>query len=286
MNARVSLFVNCFERDYRQVLGVGFMKAKAGQFQFPFARVIVTLNNITDAAAAVTLAKAAVERGEIDEYIEVALALPQALKKCGLDLRDLGLVRHYTDFALVAVTHAAPGYLLYCCAQVDLVTPFDWVSDAVATMESDPRILVANPCWASDHEGAQRESVCRDGHYWFGKGFSDQCFLADAGRLAAPIYRYKHEAGGRYPMSDLGDIFEKRLDAYMRHHNLLRISDSRVFYNHAGVEGVGYPKLPLMRRILRKANRLLSFHKFDESAAAKMRDEAVLSQKYSEKGRL
>lgn len=284
MNARVSLFVNCFERDYRQVLGVGFMKAKAGQFQFPFARVTVTLNNIADAALAVTLAKGAVERGEIDGYIEVAEALPQALEWCGLALRDLGLVRHYMDFALVAVTQAAPGYLLYCCAEVDLVTPFDWVSDAVAKMESDPRILVANPCWASDPDGARRESVRRDGHYWLGHGFSDQCFLADACRLAAPIYRYKHEAGGRYPMSDLGDIFEKRLDAYMRHHNLLRISDSRVFYNHAGLEGLSYPKLPLMRRILRKVRRLFGFHKLDESAAVKLQDEEALSQKHSAKG--
>lgn len=283
MSARVSLFVNCFERDYRQVLEAGFMKAKAGQFHFPFARVIVTLNNIVDAASAVTLAKAAVGRGEIDEYIEVAEALPAALEKCGLALRDLGLVRHYMDFALVAVTHAAPGYLLYCCAEVDLVTPFDWVSDAVAKMESDQRILVANPCWASDLAGAERESLGRDGHYWFGNGFSDQCFLVDAGRLAAPIYRYKHETGSRYPMSDLGDIFEKRVDAYMRHRNLLRISDSRIFYNHAGVEGLGYPKLPLMNRIFRRGKRLLGFHRFNTGGAAKLHEGGVHSQNHSTK---
>ena len=262
------------------------MKAKASQFQFPFARVIVTLNNIADAVSAIALAKEAVERREIDEYIEVALALPEALEKCGLTLRDLGLVRHYMDFALVAVTCAAPTYLLYCCAEVDLVTPFDWVSDAVAKMESDPRILVANPSWASDPAGAQRESLRRDGHYWVGNGFSDQCFLADASRLAAPIYHYRHEAGGRYPMSDLGDIFEKRLDAYMRHQNLLRISDSRVSYKHAGVEGLGYPKLPLLRRLIRKGKRLLKFHKSNEGAAVKLQSGEVLLHKHSTKGRI
>jgi hypothetical protein len=284
MSTRVSLFVNCFERDYRQVLGRGFMKAKASQFQFPFARVVVTLNNIADEATAVALAREAVERGEINEYIEVAQALPKALEKCGLALRDLGLVRHYMDFALVAVTHAKTDYLLYCCAEVDLVTPFDWVSDAVAQMDLDQRILVANPSWASDPGGAQRESLRRDGHYWLGNGFSDQCFLADAGRLAAPIYRYKHETGGRYPMSDLGDIFEKRVDAYMRHHNLLRISDSRVFYNHVGVEGLGYPRLPLMKRILRKGKRLLAFHKSNAGAAVKLQAGEVISQRHTTKG--
>jgi hypothetical protein len=284
MNARVSLFVNCFERDYRQVLGPGFMRMKSNQFRFPFEKVIVTLNNIADTASAVALAKEAVGRREIDEYIEVAEALPNALEKSGLSLRDLGLVRHYMDFALVAVTCAAPGYLLYCCAEVDLITPFDWVTDAVAKMESDSRILVANPSWGSDPGGAQRESLRRDGHYWLGSGFSDQCFLVDAGRLAAPIYRYKHDAGGRYPMSDLGDIFEKRVDAYMRHHNLLRISDSRIFYNHAGVEGLGYPKLPLMRRILRKGKKLLDFHKVNATRVLGLQAGEALSEKRVTKG--
>jgi hypothetical protein len=279
MNARVSLYVNCFERDYRQVLGVGFMKAKASQFRFPFESVVVTLNNIEEEASALALARQAVERGEINEYIVVEDALPKALEICGLKIKDLGLVRHYMDFALVAVTCAAPTYLLYCCAEVDLVTPFDWITDAVAKMESDPRILVANPSWASDPGGAQRESLRRDGHYWLGDGFSDQCFLAAASRLAAPIYRYKHSAGGRYPMSELGDTFEKRVDAYMRHHNLSRISDSRAFYNHAGVEGVGYPKLPLMKRILRKGRRLLEFRKVNPDTVVKLQAVEVLSEK-------
>ena len=284
MNNHVSLFVNCFERDYRQVLAPGFMKAKASQFRFPFQRVVVTLNNITDPTSAVGLAQGAVRRGEVDEYIEVAAALPGALKRCGMELQDLGLVRHYMDFALVAVSSAAPHYVLYCCAEVDLVTPFDWISDALAKLEADPRILVANPSWASDPGGAQRESICRSGEHWLGRGFSDQCFLADAGRLAAPIYRYKHEAGGRYPMSDLGDIFEKRVDAYMRHHNLLRISDARVFYNHAGVEGKGYPRLPLLKRILRKGRRLFGLREINSTASEIRENGSGLTNHASMKG--
>ena len=60
-------------------------------------------------------------------------------------------------------------------------------------------------------------------------------------------------------MSDLGDIFEKRIDAYMRHHNLLRASDSRVFYRHAGVEGLGYPRMPWIKRAFRKARNLFDW---------------------------
>jgi hypothetical protein len=257
MEKRVSLFVNCFERDYRQVLAPGFMRAKASQVRYPFSRVVVTLNNILDLEDARARAHNAVRIGEIQEFVEVAKLLPMALKLSGLRNSDLGSVRHYIDFALVAVTHALPDYLLYCCAEVDLVTPFDWISDALKKMEADQSILVANPSWASDPAGAEHEAQRRDGNYWIGSGFSDQCFLADSSRLAAPIYNYKHEAGDRYPMSDIGDIFEKRVDAYMRHHRLLRISDARVLYAHTGVEGQGYPQLPLARRILRRGARML-----------------------------
>jgi hypothetical protein len=284
MIPNVSLFVNCFERDYRQVLAQKFMRAKASQFRFPFRRVVVTLNNVTDFENASALARACVQRGEIDEYIEVASALPQALERCGLKLQDLGLVRHYMDFALVAVASAAPGYILYCCAEVDLAAPFDWVSDAVTKLEADPRILVANPSWASDPGGAQREAICRNGDHWLGVGFSDQCFLADAGRLASPIYHYKHEAGDRYPMSDLGDIFEKRVDAYMRHHNLLRLSDARVFYRHEGIEGQGYPRLPLLKRILRGGRRVLGLGGLSPKTPSKVHRGAGRSPTFSMKG--
>lgn len=284
MDPQVSLFVNCFERDYRAVLSPGFMRAKAAQFRFPFKRVVVTLNNIADSSLAARLASDAVQRGEVDFFIEVTKALPEALATCGLSFSDLGIVRHYMDFALVAVTRAAPDYLLYCCAEVDLVEPFDWITDALAKLEQNRNILVVNPSWASDPEGARRESQRREGDHWVGSGFSDQCFLADAKRLAAPIYGYKHEAGARYPMSDLGDIFEKRIDAYMRHHNLLRASDRRIFYRHAGVEGQGYPRLPLVRRLFRKARRLLAMGDLKASLTRKQTGVSGLCEERSNQG--
>ena len=256
MPPRVQLFVNCFERDYRQVLAPGFLAAKAAQFQFPFFKRVVTLNNIRAMHEALALARSAVQRGEVEAFIEVESALPSALSRCGLRMCDLGVVRHYVDFALVAVAQAAPDYLLYCCAEVDLLKPSDWITPALEMLRANPGCLVANPSWASDPVGAEREAVRKEGAYFLGHGFSDQCFLADASRLARPVYRFKHPAGDRYPMSDLGDIFEKRMDAYMRHENLLRITDSRVFYRHLGREGTGYPRAPLMQRVGRRILRV------------------------------
>jgi len=258
MQKPVSLYVNCFERDYRKVLSPGFMAEKASQFRYPFSRVVVSINNVLDHAHAKGMAEAAVKRREIDAYLEVERLLPMALSTCGLKARDLGVVRHYIDFALVAVVSAQPGYLLYCCAEVEMAEPFDWITPAIDVFRKNRDILVANPLWESDPSGVERESLRRDGCHFVGRGFSDQCFLVDAERLAKPVYRYKHPTGDRYPMSDLGDIFEKRVDAYMRNEGLLRLTDPRASYIHRGVEGVGYPSPPLWMRLRRRVQKFFS----------------------------
>lgn len=258
MQKPVNLFVNCFERDYVKVFSPGFMLKKAAQFRYPFSRVVVSINNVRDPEDARRLATEAVQRCEIDAYVEVDKMLPKALSICGLKPKDLGIVRHYIDFALVAVVSARPGYLLYCCAEVEMTEAFDWITPALRALEENSQILVANPFWASDPGGMEREAIRREGHHFVGRGFSDQCFLVDADRLAKPIYGYKHAAGDRYPMSDVGDIFEKRIDAYMRHNGLLRLTDPRASYIHHGAEGTGYPTPPLWMRVRRRFQRFLS----------------------------
>jgi hypothetical protein len=228
------------------------MSAKAVQFRHGFERVMVTVNNVEDISHARSLAREAVKRGEITGFLEVAQCLPAALEVCGLSFKQLGVVRHYLDFALVAVTQAAPGYLLYCCAEVDLAKPCDWITPAIEKLQSDPQYLVANPAWGTDLSAVEREATARSGEYFVGYGFSDQCFLVDAERLAAKVYGYTHESGSRYPLSGLGAVFEQRVDAYMRHAGLLRLTDPRANYLHCGPEGLGYPRQPLWRKIRRK----------------------------------
>jgi hypothetical protein len=254
--ADVDFYVNCFERDYRQVLSEGFMRKKVRSMCREFARVVVTINNVKDRPDATRLGLKAVERGEISTFLFVADALPKALERCGLSLRCLGRVRHYIDFALVAVASAEAEFLLYCCAEVEMEQPQDWVTPAIDKLHANPLLLVANPAWASDPGGAEREALLSDGPYRVGYGFSDQIFLVRPDRLRGPVFGYRHPAGQRYPMSDVGDIFEKRVDAFMRCEGLMRLTDTRVFYRHCGPEGSGYPRAAFWKRALRRIHGL------------------------------
>jgi hypothetical protein len=237
----VDLVVNCYERTYRQVLAPGFMAGLAADQAFAFAGRVVLVNNVDDLEAARRLARERVAEGELTAFGVVAEELPAALAATGLALDDLGRVRHFSDCALVAVTRRGAPWLAYWDAGVGLERRCDWISPAIALMEADPRVLVANPGWG-DAEGLARETLeLRDG-FALGVGMSDQAFLARRADLARPIYGERCIARLRNPLAHLGDIFESWLDSHMRHHGRLRATHRGLSYHHPPADaGASYP---------------------------------------------
>lgn len=256
--ATIDFFTNCWERDYREVLSPGFIRRKADQFDYQFRHLIVTVNNVADNADAKSLAHAAIKRSEVDEVVFVNEALPSALEICGLTDDDLGRVRHFTSFYLVMVTCTNADYIVNCAADIDMDRPLDWISPAAEMLENNEEYLVANPCWGFDPKGAAREALRMDGQYYVSQAYSDACFLGRRNAFAKPIYHHKHPAGKRYPLSHIGDVFEQRVDAYMRHAGLFRLTDSRITYNHLGELGASYPKSPLWMRATNKIKRTMT----------------------------
>lgn len=235
----VDCYIDCWEGSYRDLLVPGVLGEQFAMHRYPFARRVLTINNIDDRQAVLSLADAAVGRGECDEYILVAEALPIALERCGLRLDDISPVLHFVDFHLVTVATTRADFVLHNAGDVQLTRPFDWVSDAVARIEKDERFLIANPGYASHPGLVAKEALDFDAPYWVGFGFSDQCFLGATRRLAAPIYSEWNFMSNRYPMTHIGRIFEARVDAYMRNHRLLRLTDSRIDYVHNSAESEG-----------------------------------------------
>lgn len=244
----VDLVVNCFERTYRAVLGGELLKEIAAQNCFAFASRTVLINNVADRAEAQRLGDAAVARGAIDRFVFVADHLDDALARTGLMRTDLGRVLHYSDAPLVAAALPGASWLLYWDADVRLREPIDWIDPAIALMERDPRVLVANPNWVDPT--LEREAVEQVGDFTLGQGFSDQLFLARRADLAQPIYRRRCLALYRYPLSHVADVFEARVDAHMRHDGRLRATYRPATYVHP-TEGAGasYPAQSIGERM-------------------------------------
>jgi hypothetical protein len=248
MTAAVDLVVNCFERSYRQVLAAGFFGRIEADNARPFAQRTVVINNVEDRADAEALARARVAAGEIDRYAFVADELDRALGITGLTREALQPIPYFTDFALVAATLDGPDWMLVWDADVRLREPADWVTPAIALMERDPRIMVANPNWEVDNLADFTLEV--DGPFAIGQGFTDQAFLARRSELGAPIYTQRCVALRRYPLSYVGAIFEARVDAHMRHAGRLRATHRDVTYVHAVEMGTSWPSLSLRERAL------------------------------------
>lgn len=235
----VDCYVDCWEGSYRGLLVPGVLGTRFAMHRYPFARRVLTINNVDNQQAVLALAEAAIMRGECDEYILVADALSIALERCGLHIADIQSVLHFVDFHLVTVATAQADFILHTAGDVQLTQPFDWVSDAVARLKEDEKLLIANPGYAHHPGLAAKEATSFDDPYWVGFGFSDQCFLGATRRLAVPIYNEWNFLSNRYPMTHIGRIFEARIDAYMRNHQLLRLTDSRVEYMHNSPESEG-----------------------------------------------
>jgi hypothetical protein len=248
MTAAVDLVVNCFERSYRKVLAPGFFGRIEADNARPFASRTAVINNVDDRDDAAHRAQTLVDGGEIDRYVFVADRRDAALERCGLTLEELQPIPYFTDFALVAATLDGPDWMLVWDADLRLRAPVDWVSPAVALMERDPRVMVANPNWPVDNLGAF--TLEQDGAFAIGQGFTDQAFLARRSELGQPIYRQRCVALRRYPLSYVGAIFEARVDAHMRHAGRLRATHRDAVYEHEVEMGTSWPSLTLRERAL------------------------------------
>ena len=234
------------------------MSGIAAQTQYPFASVIVLINNVLHRAESENMAQALVDEQEIDQYFFVEDLLPSALEAVGLTHQDLEPIPHYTDWALVMAYISQSEYCVHWDAEVKLISGGDWISPSIDLMGSCRGVFATNPSWTNDLDRVQKESSFLVGEFFVGYGFSDQIFLVRPSQLRTNIYRYWCLASVRYPLSAIGRIFEQRIDSFMRHRRLLRATYAPVVYEHFGKEGAIYPRYTFRQWAKHRVYRILS----------------------------
>jgi hypothetical protein len=243
----VDIIVNVFERTYRRALSATVLGNILADNRHAFARRIVLINNVTDPEDATRRAQLLLDEGAIDEFHLVAEHLDRALSVSGLRRSDLEPLLHYSDGPLVAASLPGSPWFLYWDPEARLAEPCDWVAPALELMQSDPRLMIANPSWErSDADGRrpglERESIEERGEFLIGYGFSDQVFLASRAELSAPIYSQRCIADITYPAAHKARVFEARLAAHMRHNGRLRATSLAATYvDDSSAGGSSYP---------------------------------------------
>jgi hypothetical protein len=256
----VDLCVNCYERTYREVLSPGFFERVAREHAHPFERHTAIVNNVADRADAEARARALADAGELHAWYFVEDHIEEALERTGMTADALGRSPHFTDWGLVLVSVPGPDWLVHCDPEVRMLEAHDWITPSLELMESDPRVMIANPRWYAPtprHDTLARTTLERVGRFALGLGFSDQLFLGRRSQLAAPIYRQRCLASRRYPMANVALSFEARLDAWMRHHERLRANFLDATYAHPDEIGGAYPSRSPREKLTGLYNRAL-----------------------------
>ncbi len=247
----VDFVTNVFERTFRDVLRPGSIRSRVDGHRFPFAKVVLLVNNVNSRAEVESYVMPLLASGEITEFHYVEDLLDDALSRAGLTRQEIEKTIHYTDCALVAVCLPGSPYLMYSDADVFMQSPVDWISPSLQLIETDDRIAVANPNW--DHSSLPTEAREFQGEFGIGYGFSDQLYLICRAEFANPIYNHYAPISWRYPFSHITPIFEQRVDAYMRSHGRQRATYTGGTYIHAAEEGATYKKVTLATRLKRPA---------------------------------
>lgn len=232
----VTFSTKCYEADYRRVLGQGGARAQAERCCHAFARRQVIVNNVDDWKDAERLAMAALDRGDLSEYVFAEHHADRVLDHFRLRREDLGRGYVYSICELTELLICRTPYLVHHASDVAVLARgagdlIDWVARGIDILEGDPRVAVVNPVWNGRVGEARAESVEDCGDHFLGHGFSDQCYLVRTDDLRGADLRQAHPAGVRYPDYG-GELFEKRVDAWMRNAGRLRATLKDVAYVH------------------------------------------------------
>lgn len=227
----VSFETKVWENDWRFILKEDYLVKLTENCNYKFSDKTIIINNVNDRRLVENRCEWLLNRGIITAFICVADHEERVLDKYDLSKELLGKGYVYSISELVSIDVCRSKYLLHFSGDSYLKKNEDsWITKSIQMMESNTDIIVANPIWNNKYREAKRESTEESEDFFIGQGFSDQCYLINADNFRHKIYNFKHPKSDRYPNYG-GELFEKRVDSYMRFLNKKRITYKRLSYH-------------------------------------------------------
>jgi hypothetical protein len=258
MENTVTLETKCWERDWKRILCGDRLRRLAERNAFPFSEKILFINNVKNYPLVCRHAERAMQQKHITRYVIVEEHAAAALDFFSLDRESLGAGYPYSISELVSIFLCRSEFLLHYAGDCLPAGRCDWVSPAIQLMQRDRRIKVCNLTWNENYAEAKSESSGEVDDFYIGYGFSDQCYLIRAREFQAPIYNESHPDSARYPNYG-GELFEKRVDAWMRNHGHLRATYKHASYIHKNAPLPLAQQLKLIgTKCFRKAKKVMA----------------------------
>jgi hypothetical protein len=237
MRPSVALETKCWENDWEFLLKTDRIERTVAMSRFNFARKTLCINNVDDPGKVCTHAERLVKKGVLTDFVVVADEEAKALDffQLSRDALTSGFV--YSIAELVGLYVCTTDYLLHFSGDTRPTSPSEWIGAAISRFETDDRAKVANLTWNAKYAEAAAESIAGDDDFFIGYGFSDQNYLVRTSDFRSPeVYHETNPESARYPQYG-GELFEKRVDSWMRNHGYYRLT-----YRHGAYEHRNFPR--------------------------------------------
>ena len=231
MKQGITFETKCWENDYRIILSHKHIKQMLSNCNVEFARKQIIINNVDDLNTVRALAVKLQDDKVIDDIYVASDLSEECLSEFDITDKFRGGY-NYSISEVVGIYCCKTKYLLHFSSDSYIPRKYSestWIKDAINIMELNPDIIVANPTWNHKWDEAKLEAEDIIDKFYVGYGFSDQCYLINVEAFKQKIYNYTHEASERYP-SYGGNLFEKRVDSFMRCKEYKRITSLNTSY--------------------------------------------------------
>jgi hypothetical protein len=235
----VTLETKCWENDWEFLLRTDRLKRTIELSGFNFAKRTLCINNVEDVAKVSRYAERLVHEGVLNNVVIVREHEKAALDFFELSREDFTSGFVYSIAELVGLYVCDTDYLLHYSGDSRPVGRTDWLSAALTRFESDPRAKVANLTWNGNYAEAASEAFAEDEKFYIGYGFSDQMYFVRTADFRSPeVYHESNPVSARYPRYG-GELFEKRVDSWMRNHEYYRLTYRFGAYEHRNFPSSG-----------------------------------------------
>lgn len=222
-----------WENDWELVLKTSRLEDLVKRCDHHFDHRVLYINNVKNPLEVESHAKRWIDKGVIDQFVNVHEHAEAALDFFNLSKEKLGKGYYYSIAELVSIYLTKTKYLLHFSSDAipEKNISFPWLQSGIDLLEKNPKVKVFNLTWNRRYKEAINESLEKDDHFYYGYGFSDQMYLVRTEDFRTSIYEESHEASKRYPHYG-GELFEKRVDSWMRNNHHLRATHRDASYLH------------------------------------------------------
>lgn len=239
----VSFFTNCYEKDWDVIINRGGVSNKIENLNFPFIKKILIINNVKDRDTINSASQRLVQDSIIDNFYFTDDFSDEILRFFNIEKESFVGGYWYWIAPLLSIYLCETDYLVYLTG--DTITEkkdYDWISNGIKIILSDDRVKTVNPVWNSQYNTAKDQENYfislenipnkTDDEWFYGAGFSDQCFLIPTGEFKKQIYNETNELSDIYYPIYAGNSFEKRISSYLMNNKYWRITSNNITYFH------------------------------------------------------